>query len=231
VVGTRLLPPQTPVTPVAGVKATVDGELVPVLTLELGQSPVYFEHHILLWKDPQVAIGLKPLKGAFKRMMAGLQVFVTEARGPGRIAFSRDGAGQVVCLPLRAGQGLDVREHQFLAATDNIAYDFERVRGFSNMLFGGSGFFIDHFSCTAGEGALWLHGYGNVLEMTLKPGESVDVEPGAWVYKDRTVTMQAIAQPLKTGFLAGAGTFRLNRFTGPGRVGLQSMYLHMPTEA
>jgi len=38
-----------------------------------------------------------------------------------------------------------VREHQVLAATDNIDYTFERVRGFANLLFGGSGFFIDKF--------------------------------------------------------------------------------------
>jgi len=47
----------------AGVTYHVEGELVPVLHLELSQMPVYFEHHILLWKEPQVQIGVKKLAG------------------------------------------------------------------------------------------------------------------------------------------------------------------------
>ena len=54
-----------------GVTFHVEGELVPVLHLELKDVPVYFEHHILLWKDPAVEIGLKPLKGAVPRLSPG----------------------------------------------------------------------------------------------------------------------------------------------------------------
>lgn len=103
-----------------GVTYHIEGELVPVLHLELSAMPIYFEHHILLWKDPQVQVGVKSLAGAFKRMLAGMPVFMTEARGPGRIAFSRDRVGHVFPIHLNGGQSLDVREHQFLAATDNI---------------------------------------------------------------------------------------------------------------
>jgi uncharacterized protein (AIM24 family) len=35
---------------------------------------------------------------------------------------------------------------------------------------------------------------------------------------------------LKTGFLGGAGQLVFNRFTGPGRVAIQSAYVHLPTE-
>jgi uncharacterized protein (AIM24 family) len=34
----------------------------------------------------------------------------------------------------------------------------------------------------------------------------------------------------KTGFLSGAGNLVFNRFTGPGRVGLQSAYYHPPVQ-
>jgi uncharacterized protein (AIM24 family) len=50
-----------------GVTYHIEGELVPALHLELSNTGVYFEHHILLWKDPAVVIALHPLKGAFKR--------------------------------------------------------------------------------------------------------------------------------------------------------------------
>jgi uncharacterized protein (AIM24 family) len=211
----------------AGYTYHLDGELVPALTVELAQGQsVYFEHHILLWKHPGVNISVRSMKGALKRMMAGVQIFVTEATGPGQIAFSRDGAGHIFGIHLKQGEGLHVREHQFLAATSNIDYTFERVKGVANMLLGGTGFFIDKFHGAAGDGILWLHGYGNVFEKVLAPGEQIDVEPGGWLYKDPTVKMDTNFQKLSTGMFASMNMIT-NRFTGPGRLGLQSMYLHL----
>jgi uncharacterized protein (AIM24 family) len=225
----RLLPTSATDETFGGVTYHLDGELVPVLTVELSNhKPVYFEHHILLWKHPAVSVDVRPMKGAMKRMLAGMQVFVTEASGSGQIAFSRDGAGHIVPIHFTSGQELHVREHQFLAATANIDYTFERVKGAANILFGGTGFFIDKFH-SHGEGILWLHGYGNVFEKVLAAGESIDVEPGGWLYKDPRVQMETTFARLSTGLLGGF-SLMLNRFTGPGRVGLQSMYVHMPTE-
>jgi len=212
-----------------GITYHIEGELVPVLHLELTATPVYFENHILLWKDPQVDIGLKPLKGAFRRMIAGISIFLTQAEGPGNIGLSRDGVGHVFGLHLRPGEAIDVREHQFLAATDSVDYSFKWVKGIGNMLFGGTGVFIDTFRCDAAEGVVWLHGYGNVFEVTLRPGEQIDIEPGGWIYKETTVTMETIFQKLSTGLFASGGQLFWNRFTGPGRIAIQSMYYHMPT--
>ena len=214
----------------AGVKYHIQGELVPVLSVELSAMPLYYEHHVLLWKEPQVEIGVKAISGAFKRMIAGMPVFMTEARGPGRIAFSRDGAGHVFGIHLSQGQSIDVREHQFLAATESLEYGFTRIKGASNILFGGTGFFIDSFTCRQSEGIVWLHGYGNVFEVQLNAGEQIDIEPGGWIYKDPSVQMQTQFQRLSTGFLASAGQIFWNRFTGPGRLALQSMYVHLPAE-
>jgi uncharacterized protein (AIM24 family) len=214
-----------------GVTYHIAGELVPVLQVELGTVPVYFEHHILLWKDPAVEISLKPLKGAVKRVLSGMPVLVTQAKGPGRIAFSRDGAGHVFAMHMKEGDSVDVREHQFLAATDAIDYNFTRVKGARSALFGGTGFFIDTFTCARGDGVLWLHGYGNVFELRLGAGEQIDIEPGGWIYKDRNVQMQTIFQKVSTGLFASASNLFWNRFTGPGRIALQSMYLHMETDS
>lgn len=212
-----------------GVIYHIQGELVPALSIELGATPVYFEHHVLLWKDPQVQVGVKAVKGAFKRMMAGIPVFLTVATGPGRIAFSRDDAGHVFAIHLKQGQSIDVREHQFLAATESLEYGYSRIKGVANILYGGTGFFIDNFACGQGEGIVWLHGYGNVFDLALQPGEQIDVEPGAWIYKDKSVGMQSMFQRLSTGLFASAGQISWNRFTGPGRIGIQSMSVHLPT--
>ena len=223
----ELMPTQVSDETFGGVTYHIAGELVPVLSVDVTQMPVYFEHHILLWKNSTITIGLKSLKGALKRMMAGMQIFVTEASGAGIIAFSRDGPGHIVPIHLRRGEEIQVREHQFLAATGNVDYTFERVRGLATMLFGQSGFFIDRFRGDSGDGIVWLHGYGNVFEKTLAPGETIDIEPGGWIYKDRTVQMQTMLQKLSTGIFASAGQICWNRFTGPGKIALQSMYYHM----
>lgn len=213
----------------AGYSYHLEGELVPVLTVDLqpGNS-IYFEHHILLWKDTNIGIGLRAMRGALKRMIAGMQVFITEATGPGEVAFSRDGTGHIVPLHMKTGEEIHVREHQFLAATDNIAYTFERIKGMGNLMFGGSGFFIDKFHCEQGEGILWIHGFGNVFEKVLGPGEQIDVEPSGWFYKDASVKMETKLQNLSTGFISSMNIV-MNRFTGPGRVGIQSMYQHLPS--
>jgi len=214
----------------AGYTYHVEGELVPVLTVEVkpGQT-VYFEHHIMLWKHQSIEIGLRPMQGMLKRMMAGMQIFVTQATGSGQIAFSRDGAGHIFALHLDQGQEVQVREHQFLAATDNVDYTFERVKGISNIMLGSTGFFIDKFHGHKGEGILWLHGYGNVFEKVLAPGETIQVEPGGWLYKDTSVHMETKFQRITSGLLAGFN-FVTNNFTGPGRVGIQSMSLIIPSD-
>jgi uncharacterized protein (AIM24 family) len=210
-----------------GLSITIAGELVPVCTVTVNPSsgPVYFEHHILLWRDPNVDITAKVLKGLGKRILAGLPIVVTEAGGNGRIAFSRDGPGQIILVELSAGEQLDVREHQFLFATNAVEYGFYRMKGIANLMFGGTGFFIDTFK---GPGLVALHGYGNVLERQLSSGEQIDVEPGAFMYKDSQVRMETTRLGLKTGFMGGTTMF-LNHFTGPGKLGIQSMTFHLQT--
>jgi uncharacterized protein (AIM24 family) len=226
----QLLPTNVEAGQAPGLQYRVQGELVPMLHITLdGTVPVYFEHHVVLWKDPALDIGVKAVKGAFKRMIAGMPIFITEARGPGEIAFSRDGAGHVFPIHLQPGEAVEVREHQFLAATGNVEYGFSRIKGFSNMLFGSSGFFVDRFAATNHEGVVWLHGYGNVFEKRLAPGEQIDIEPGGWIYRDESVRMEQKVYGLRTGIFGGSGNLVFNRFTGPGRVGVQSMYVHLPT--
>jgi uncharacterized protein (AIM24 family) len=223
---------------IADMTINIDGELVPVVDIMLGnQMPIYFEHHILLWKHPGVQIGFKSLKGAARRFFAGLQVFISEAQGPGNISFSRDSVGQIVALRLQPGQMVEVREHQFLVATGNVDYGFTFVQGAASMVFSRTGLFIDQFTARGGEGLVLLHGYGNVFEKVLAPGEALDIEPGAWLWKDPSVqmTVTTVASSQRGGGILGAigglvagASFTLNRFIGPGRIGIQSMTYHPP---
>jgi uncharacterized protein (AIM24 family) len=209
----------------AGVTYHLRGALVPELQIEVSGQAVMFEHHTLLWKEHQVGIELRKLPGGVKRKIAGLDFFITKTAGSGRIAFSRDWPGQCIPLHLAKGQEVNVREHHFLAATDNIGYSFERVQGVRNMLLGGSGIFIDKFHASDGDAVVWVSGQGNVFEIELDSGEELDVEAGGWLYKDPSVTLTSHSLGLKTGMFAGDHKLTWNRFTGPGKVAIQTMYV------
>jgi uncharacterized protein (AIM24 family) len=227
----KLLPTQITEGSAPGLSYRLEGELVPALHMALdGQVPVYFEHHVLLWKYPSLQIGLHPLKkGLKRRMLGGMPLLLLEAQSAGELAFSRDAPGHIAALHLQPGHGIVVREHQFLAATSNVQYDYNRIKGFANMMYGG-GFWVDEFFAADQEGVVWVHGYGNVFEKQLEPGETIDIEPGGWLFRDHSVSMSQEVYGFKTGLMSGGGSLVFNRFTGPGRVGLQSAYFHPPVQ-
>jgi uncharacterized protein (AIM24 family) len=127
--------------------------------------------------------------------------------------------------------------------------------------------YLDRFTAQAGPGLVVVHGYGNVLSRTLGEGETIEVEPGGFLFKDATVGIDLATHSLSPddggakqaakgiasrglagikaaralkkqgigGLLSGdvmsaaSGVFTgpgitLMRLTGPGRVGIQSMY-------
>src|SRR6266849_3161287 len=114
--------PSTPFSASFGtVKATTSGELVPVTEVSLAQNDsIFFEHHIFLWKDPSVTITAKAMKGVGKRILAGLPVYVTEAHGPGRIAFSRDSPGKALSINLTPEKKIHLENHNFFFPTGRM---------------------------------------------------------------------------------------------------------------
>jgi len=207
----------------SGSVCQVEGHVVPVAEITLAaDDSVFFEHHVLLWKDPTARLGA--MGNQTKRNFAGMPHLISYASGPGRAAFSRDASGELVVLPLHPGMELDVREHAFLVASHTIQYSFVRIKGMVNLVHGGSGMWMDRFVTTDQPGVVILHGFGNVLQRTLQPGEKVQVEPGAFLYKDSSVTMNTVHLPVKTGRLRHG--MYMAEMVGPGRIGIQSMYHH-----
>lgn len=206
----------------------VEGQIVPVAEINLATGDqVFFEHHVLLWKDEQTPLSAMNTGGGLKRMLGGMPHVISVASGPGRVAFSRDASGEVVVLPLHPGMELDVREHAFLVASHSISYSFERIKGMKNVLHG-EGMYLDRFITQGEPGILLLHGYGNVFERNLAPGEKILVEPGGFLYKDSSVAMHTVQQNVRTGLMRHG--MYLAEMTGPGRVGIQSMYVHHASE-
>jgi uncharacterized protein (AIM24 family) len=262
--------------------AQVDGTVVPVVDVELGGGDgVFFEHHVMLWKDDTTAMAVMDTPGGMKeRLLSGMPFVLSVAHGPGRVSFSRDAPGEIIVLPIDPGTEIDAREHAMLLASTGLNYSFERLQGVKMMLAAGSGMYLDRFAAgpDGAAGLLVLHGYGNVLQRELAEGESVQVEPGGFLYKDSTVQMDLVTQAFETadgqaapsggmqaakgfasrGFaglkaaraaMKGGGdkvgglmtglqaavsattstSMTLLKFSGPGRVGIQSMFVGFGT--
>ncbi|HEX4748220.1 MAG TPA: AIM24 family protein [Bryobacteraceae bacterium] len=218
----------------------IEGLYVPVADMNLAAGDsVYFSHHVLLWKDTAVNMTPMSMRGGWKRMFAGLPLVMTEAQGPGHIAFSKDQPGDVIALPLHPGQSVDVREHMFLVATSNVRYDWFQSNVWYSVRNGNDtetsypiGMFVDSFSAPSAPGLLLLHAGGSVFTRHLAPDETILIKPTAFVFKDPTVQME-LHFDHPAGSVWGYRTYRCIwlRLYGPGRVAIQSVFEHMENES
>jgi uncharacterized protein (AIM24 family) len=215
--------------------AQIEGAYVPVIDVDLAaQDSVYFPHHVLLWKEPQTKVTTLPLKGAWKRMMAGMPVIMTQAQGPGRVAFSRDAPGEMMALPIQPGHSVDVREHIFVLASGTVVYDWFQTNVWFTTKSGDEsethyplGMYMDRFLAQKDPGVVFVHGAGNVFVRTLGAGETILVKPTAILFKDSSVQMQLHMETPKSTFsLFGFWSLRYMwlRVAGPGRVAVQSAF-------
>lgn len=216
----------------------IEGTYVPVADMSLAPGDrVYFSHHVLLWTEPQVTISAMSLKGAFKRLLAGLPIIMTQAEGPGHIAFSRDEPGEMIALPLEPGQSVDVREHLFLVGTSSVAYDwiasdiwFSTKQGDETETHYPLGNLLDRFTAPQAPGLLLLHAGGNVFVRHLEANQTILVKPTAFLFKDTNVRMQLhIEEPAGIvtsgwGLRSWGNRYLWLRLHGPGRVAVQSAY-------
>ena len=209
----------------------IEGKYVPVADFKLAAGDgIYFAHHLLLWKDPKIEITTMPMAKGWKRVFAGLPVIMTQATGPGRIAFSKDEPGELIALPLNTGQSIDVREHVFTIATHSINYEWFNTGIYftiqeekSSKTVYPIGMFMDRFSAATAPGLLLLHGSGNVFVRNLKAGESISIKPTALLFKDQSVHMRLdLISPTGTGIFGHRCV--LLELRGPGRVAMQSNY-------
>jgi uncharacterized protein (AIM24 family) len=217
----------------------IEGIYVPVADMKLApEDSVYFTHHVLLWKDPQINITTMSMRGGWKRLLGGLPLIMTQAQGPGHIAFSKDDPGELIPVPLQPGEAIDVREHMFLVATGNIQYDwlntgiwFTTQNGDDSETHYPLGMLMDRFSAPHAPGLLLLHAGGNIFVRDLAQGEAILIKPKALVFKDPSVQMQLHFEHPSTGFSfwgSWGNRYLWLLMEGPGRVAIQSVF--EPTE-
>lgn len=216
--------------------AQIEGTYVPVVDFDLRPpGGIYFSHHTLLWAQPSVSMQAMPMAGGWNRVRAGLPLVMMQASGPGHLALSDDAPGEIVAIPLGAGQGVQVREHRFLAATDAVRYDWQQSGIWFRTGTGNDtkyhypvGYNIDNFHADQGPGLLLLHSPGNSFVRDLSQGETICIQPTSLLYKDLSVGMALHLEYPQSANLIWGGTYQYRhvwlRLWGPGRVAIQSVF-------
>ena len=200
--------------------------LVPTVLATLAPNEsVYAEHGIMLFKDPPVGVSRKTIKGGGllgtveRTTLGGIPYFLTEFTGPGHVGLSRDGTGEVRILELAPNQTIDVAEGSLVCADAHIQYAMEHVKG-THRPGAMSGVWLDRLT---GPGKVAVHGYGNVISMTLAPREAIHIDMGGLLWKDASVTAKTENLPFGGGFLGKLEAFEVLELIGPGQIAIQSI--------
>jgi uncharacterized protein (AIM24 family) len=214
----------------------ISGKYVPVAEMKLDENDtVYFPHHVLLHTDPSVELEMIRMASGWNRMLAGMPVYMLMATGPGFIALSADHPGETIAVPLPAGHGVDVVEHQFLAASVNVAYQWEKSgvwyatqNGDEKEYHYPLGYTMDRFVAEREPGLLLLHAPGNTFIRDLRDRERILIQPGALIWKDRTVRKYLHFEYPRGQYWFSSARWQAKStwltLEGPGRVAVKSVF-------
>jgi len=165
------------------------------------------------------------LFGAGKRLLTGesmfTTVFVNEGQGKKRVAFAAASPGKIVPVHLRElGGALLAQKDAFLCAAKGVSLGIAFQRRLGAGLFGGEGFILQKLE---GDGYVFLHAGGALVEKQLKAGEVLRVDTGCVVAFQPSVDFDIeYVGKLKSALFGGEGLF-FPPLPGPGHVWLQSL--------
>ena len=166
------------------------------------------------------------LVGAGKRLITGESLFTTvfsHAGGGGKakVAFAAPYPGTIVPMTLsNYGGTIIAQKDSFLCAARGVQIGIFFQKKVMTALFGGEGFIMQKLT---GDGLVFVHAGGTIMERELKPGERIDVDTGCVVAMTSTVNFDV--KPVggvKSMLFGGEGVF-LATLTGPGKVWIQSL--------
>ena len=170
---------------------------------------------------------LGKLLGAGKRLITGEGLFTTvfhnEGNGKRRVAFAAPYPGRIIPVhPSDIGGTLICQKDSFLAGAKGVSIGIAFQKKIGVGLFGGEGFIMQKLE---GDGLVFVHAGGMLMEKTLQPGETLRVDTGCVVAFQPTVDfdIQYVGK-IKSAIFGGEGLFFAS-LTGPGKVWLQSLPL------
>jgi uncharacterized protein (TIGR00266 family) len=165
------------------------------------------------------------LLGAGKRLLTGESLFMTvfthNGQGKAHVAFGAPYPGNIIPVPLTSvGGTLICQKDSFLCAAKGVSVGIYLQRKILTGLFGGEGFIMQRLD---GDGMVFVHAGGTVIDRTLAPGETLHVDTGCIVALESSVKFDIQqAGNIKTALFGGEGLFFAN-LQGPGRIWLQSL--------
>jgi len=165
------------------------------------------------------------LLSAGKRVITGESLFTTmfthTGSGKAKVAFAAPYPGTVVPMKLdEHGGRLICQKDSFLAGARGVQVGIHFQRKILTGLFGGEGFIMQKLE---GDGWVFVHAGGTLVERELRAGERLDVDTGCIVAYQPSVDMDVRAVGgIKSMLFGGEGVF-LATLTGPGKVWLQSL--------
>ena len=166
------------------------------------------------------------LIGAGKRVITGESLFTTMfshagPSGKAKVAFAAPYPGTIVPMTLSNFDGKIIcQKDSFLCAARGVAIGIHFQKKVMTALFGGEGFIMQKLE---GDGQVFVHAGGTIMERELAAGERIDVDTGCVVAFTQQVDMDVRAVGgVKSMIFGGEGVF-LATLTGPGKVWLQSL--------
>ncbi len=176
-------------------------------------------------KQHEQASFLGKLVGAGKRLLTGESLFMTvfthRGQGKARIAFSAPYPGNIVPVTLpNYGGTLICQKDSFLCAARGVSIGIHFQRKILTGLFGGEGFIMQKLE---GDGLVFCHAGGTIVERELKAGETIHADTGCIVAFTAGVDfdIQQVGG-IKTALFGGEGLF-FATLRGPGHVWMQSL--------
>jgi uncharacterized protein (TIGR00266 family) len=208
------------------------------IELDPGESAVA-EAGALMYKDAVVNMETvfgdgKPATGGFmdklvgagKRLITGESLFTTlfsHAGGSGtaKVAFAAPYPGTIVPMTLaNYGGRIICQKDSFLCAARGVSIGLFFQKKILTALFGGEGFIMQKLE---GDGLVFIHAGGTIVERELAAGERLDVDTGCVVAMTSTVNFDIKSVgSVKSALFGGEGVF-FATLTGPGKVWIQSL--------
>jgi uncharacterized protein (TIGR00266 family) len=203
------------------------GDVMQALQIELQRNEeLYAEAGTMLYMGPGIDLQARMqggiMKGLMRKFLAGESMFMSVFRctqATGRLALANPIAGKIFPLQLN-GNTILAERNAFLCGIGNIDLSIAFTKKFGAGLFGGEGFILQKLT---GQGLVFLHAGGNMLEFDLKPGEQMRVDTGCIVSMADTVTYDIqFVGGFKNALFGGEGLFYAV-LTGPGHIVLQTL--------
>lgn len=168
---------------------------------------------------------LDKMVGAGKRLLTGESLFTTvftyNGSQKGKVAFASPYPGKIIPLELKKYNNKIVcQKDAFLCAAKGVSLGIEFQKKIGTALFGGEGFIMQKLE---GDGLIFVHAGGTIIERELAAGETLRSDTGCLVALTQTVDFDVeFVGGVKSAIFGGEGFF-FATLRGPGHVWLQSL--------